>query len=49
MFYLIFLFFQEASLAVPLFSPVLVPMAQSIGPLLSQITSSPTVRMGVRI
>lgn len=39
---------QEASSAIPLFSPVLVPMAQSIGPLLSQITSSPTVRLGVR-
>ncbi|GMP82114.1 hypothetical protein CsSME_00036573 [Camellia sinensis var. sinensis] len=37
----------EASLAIPLFSPVLVPMAQSIGPLLSQITSSPTVRLGL--
>lgn len=40
---------QEASLAVPLFSPVLVPMAQSIGPLLSQIASSPTIRLGVSI
>lgn len=48
-FYLIFLILQEASLAIPLFSPVLVPMAQSIGPLLSQIASSPTVRLGVRI
>ncbi|RVW71549.1 hypothetical protein CK203_048006 [Vitis vinifera] len=37
---------KEASLAIPLFSPVLVPMAQSIGPLLSQIASSPTVRLG---
>ncbi|XP_073125746.1 peroxisomal nicotinamide adenine dinucleotide carrier-like [Henckelia pumila] len=32
---------QDASLAIPLLSPVLVPMAQSIGPLLSQIASSP--------
>ncbi|PSS04074.1 Mitochondrial translation factor like [Actinidia chinensis var. chinensis] len=40
---------KEASLAVPLFSPVLVPMAQSIGPLLSQIASSPTVRLGAEI
>lgn len=40
---------QEASLAIPLFSPVLVPMAQSIGPLLSQIASSPTIRLGVSI
>lgn len=39
---------QEASSAVPLFSPVLVPMAQSMGPLLSQIASSPTFRLGVR-
>uniref|UniRef100_A0A2N9HQX5 Reverse transcriptase domain-containing protein n=2 Tax=Fagus sylvatica TaxID=28930 RepID=A0A2N9HQX5_FAGSY len=37
---------KEASLAVPLFSPVLVPMAQSFGPLLSQIASSPTIRIG---
>lgn len=40
---------KEASLAIPLFSPVLVPMAQSIGPLLSQITSSPTVRLGAEM
>ncbi|KAJ0047056.1 hypothetical protein Pint_05518 [Pistacia integerrima] len=40
---------KEASLAVPLFSPVIVPMAQSIGPLLSQIAESPTIRLGVRI
>ncbi|XP_058194732.1 uncharacterized protein LOC131311337 isoform X3 [Rhododendron vialii] len=39
---------KEASSAIPLFSPVLVPMAQSIGPLLSQITSSPTVRLGIK-
>ncbi|GLU06625.1 hypothetical protein SLE2022_236430 [Rubroshorea leprosula] len=39
---------KEASLAIPLFSPVLVPMAQSIGPLLSQIASSPTIRRGVK-
>ncbi|CAL1406265.1 unnamed protein product [Linum trigynum] len=40
---------KEASLAIPLFSPVLVPMAQSMGPILSQIASSPTVRMGAEI
>ncbi|CAN1262864.1 hypothetical protein LINPERPRIM_LOCUS11427 [Linum perenne] len=40
---------KEASLAVPLFSPVLSPMAQSIGPILSQIASSPTVRMGAEM
>ncbi|MBA0834071.1 hypothetical protein Goarm_006458, partial [Gossypium armourianum] len=36
---------KEASVAIPLFSPVLVPMAQSIGPFLSQIASTPTIRM----
>jgi hypothetical protein len=40
---------KEASLAIPLFSPVLVPMAQSIGPLLSQISSSPTIRLGAEM
>ncbi|KAI5015426.1 hypothetical protein ZWY2020_056816 [Hordeum vulgare] len=37
---------KEASLAIPLFSPVIVPMAQSFGPILSQLTSSPTIRFG---
>ncbi|XP_021892701.1 uncharacterized protein LOC110810737 isoform X2 [Carica papaya] len=40
---------KEASLAIPLFSPVIVPMAQRIGPLLSQIASSPTVRLGAEM
>ncbi|KAI4368555.1 hypothetical protein MLD38_017101 [Melastoma candidum] len=40
---------KEASLAIPLFSPVLVPVAQSLGPLLSQIAVSPTVRMGAEM
>lgn len=40
---------KEASSAIPLFSPVLVPMAQSIGPILSQIASSPTVRLGAEM
>ncbi|CAI9093072.1 OLC1v1028479C1 [Oldenlandia corymbosa var. corymbosa] len=40
---------KEASVAVPLFSPVLVPMAQSIGPLLSQIAASPSIRMGAEM
>ncbi|KAK4784659.1 hypothetical protein SAY86_019027 [Trapa natans] len=40
---------MEASLAIPLFSPVLVPMAQSLGPFLSQIASSPTVRLGAEM
>ncbi|XP_029129329.1 uncharacterized protein LOC109809076 isoform X2 [Cajanus cajan] len=39
---------KEASSAVPLFSPVLVPMAQTIGPLLSDIFSSPTLRAGIK-
>ncbi|XP_076956793.1 uncharacterized protein LOC143632094 [Bidens hawaiensis] len=42
-------FNKDASLAVPLFSPVLLPMAQSIGPILSQIASSPTIRLGAEI
>nr|CAE75962.1 OJ000315_02.20 [Oryza sativa Japonica Group] len=37
---------KEASLAVPLFSPVIVPMAQSFGPIFSQLTSYPTLRFG---
>ncbi|XP_020090187.1 uncharacterized protein LOC109711510 isoform X4 [Ananas comosus] len=40
---------KEASVAVPLFSPVIVPMAQSFGPVLSQLTSSPTFRMGAEM
>ncbi|MBA0614421.1 hypothetical protein Godav_014720 [Gossypium davidsonii] len=40
---------QEASLALSWLSPVLVPMAQSIGPFLSQIASSPTIRMGAEM
>ncbi|ONK72145.1 uncharacterized protein A4U43_C04F16250 [Asparagus officinalis] len=35
---------KEASLAIPLFSPVIVPVAQSFGPLLSQLTSPTIVR-----
>ncbi|XP_008799216.2 uncharacterized protein LOC103713938 [Phoenix dactylifera] len=40
---------QEASLTIPLFSPVIVPMAQSFGPFLSQLTSSPTIRLGAEM
>ncbi|XP_057745858.1 uncharacterized protein LOC130964330 [Arachis stenosperma] len=40
---------KEASSAVPLFSPVIVPMAQSIGPLLSDIFASPTLRAGAEM
>lgn len=40
---------KEASLAIPFFSPVIVPMAQSFGPILSQLTSSPAIRRGAEI
>ncbi|CAD5177983.1 unnamed protein product [Musa acuminata subsp. malaccensis] len=40
---------KEASSAIPLFSPVIVPMAQSFGPLLSQLTSSPSLRRGAEM
>ncbi|CAH1414805.1 unnamed protein product [Lactuca virosa] len=40
---------KDASMAVPLLSPVLLPMAQSIGPILSQIASSPTIRFGAEM
>lgn len=40
---------KESSLAIPLFSPVLVPVAQSLGPFLSQIASSPTIRRGAEM
>ncbi|XP_078156320.1 gut esterase (DUF1350) [Carex rostrata] len=40
---------KEASSAIPLFSPVIVPMAQSFGPILSQLSSSPTIRMGAEM
>ncbi|KFK32166.1 hypothetical protein AALP_AA6G206200 [Arabis alpina] len=40
---------KEASLSIPLLSPVLVPMAQRLGPLLSQVATSPTVRLGAEM
>lgn len=40
---------KEASVAIPLFSPVLAPMVQSIGPFLSQVASSPTIRLGAEM
>ncbi|CAN4113855.1 unnamed protein product [Withania somnifera] len=40
---------KDASLAVPLFSSVLVPMMQNFGPVLSQIASSPTIRLGAEM
>ncbi|KAL8534952.1 hypothetical protein ACS0TY_010832 [Phlomoides rotata] len=40
---------KEASQAIPLFSPVLMPMAQRIGPFLSQVASSPTIRLGAEM
>ncbi|KAL1828660.1 hypothetical protein ACET3Z_007072 [Daucus carota] len=40
---------KEASMAIPLFSPVIVPMAQNFGPFLSQIASSSTFRLGAEM
>ncbi|KAJ6943907.1 hypothetical protein NC652_009364 [Populus alba x Populus x berolinensis] len=40
---------KETSSTIPLFSPVLVPVAQSFGPFLSQIASSPTIRLGAEM
>ncbi|MCO5554038.1 hypothetical protein L7F22_007564 [Adiantum nelumboides] len=40
---------KEASRAIPLFSPVIVPMAQNFGPLISQLMASPTVRYGAEM
>ncbi|KAL5697968.1 hypothetical protein ACHQM5_029061 [Ranunculus cassubicifolius] len=40
---------KEASVAIPLFSPVIVPMAQSFGPVISQLISSPTIRFGAEM
>uniref|UniRef100_A0A803LVS7 Uncharacterized protein n=1 Tax=Chenopodium quinoa TaxID=63459 RepID=A0A803LVS7_CHEQI len=37
---------KDPSQAIPLFSPVFLPMTQSMGPLLSQIASSETMRLG---
>ncbi|PKU78689.1 uncharacterized protein LOC110111840 [Dendrobium catenatum] len=40
---------KEASLAVPLFTPVIAPMAQSFGPLLNQLSSSSNIRQGAEM
>ncbi|KAL6003669.1 hypothetical protein ACLOJK_023903 [Asimina triloba] len=40
---------QEVSEAIPLFSPVIIPMAQGFGPLLSQLMSSPSIRSGAEM
>eukprot|EP00850_Spirogloea_muscicola_P011816 SM000074S21726 [mRNA] locus=s74:606223:608057:- [translate_table: standard] len=40
---------KEASKAIPLLSPVILPFAQNFGPLLSQLTASPGVRMGAEM
>ncbi|KAM0027105.1 putative alpha/Beta hydrolase [Helianthus debilis subsp. tardiflorus] len=40
---------KDASMAVPLFSPIFLPMAQGLGPILSQIASSPTIRLGTEM
>ncbi|XP_010694545.2 uncharacterized protein LOC104907329 [Beta vulgaris subsp. vulgaris] len=37
---------KDPSQAIPLFSPVFLPMTQSMGPLLSQIASAETIRLG---
>ncbi|GJW83272.1 G-type lectin S-receptor-like serine/threonine-protein kinase [Tanacetum coccineum] len=41
--------FQDASLAVSLFSHVHLPIAQSIVPIMSQLASSPTIRLGTEM
>lgn len=40
---------KEPSLTIPLFSPVIVPMAQSFGPILSQLMSSQTILQGAEM
>ncbi|KAM0962365.1 hypothetical protein ACFX13_021920 [Malus domestica] len=40
---------KEASSTIPLFSPVVVPVAQGLGPILAQIASSPTIRLGAEM
>nr|KAJ0207749.1 hypothetical protein LSAT_V11C500239010 [Lactuca sativa] len=40
---------MDASMVVPLLSPVLLPMAQSIRPILSQIASTPTIYFGAEM
>lgn len=40
---------KEASKAIPLFSPVIVPMAQNLGPVIRQLMASPTVRYGAEM
>ncbi|KMS98292.1 hypothetical protein BVRB_4g093950 [Beta vulgaris subsp. vulgaris] len=37
---------KDPSQAIPLFSPIFLPMTQSMGPLLSQIASAETIRLG---
>ncbi|KAH7293130.1 hypothetical protein KP509_28G013200 [Ceratopteris richardii] len=39
---------KEASRAIPLFSPVIVPMAQNLGPFISQLMASPTTEMALK-
>lgn len=40
---------KEASLAIPLFSPVIMPMAQRVGPVLTQLLENPTLRFGADV
>ncbi|CAI7831043.1 unnamed protein product [Closterium sp. NIES-54] len=39
----------EASAAIPLFSPVIMPMAQSLGPILTQLLNNPTLKLGADV
>ncbi|CAM6041244.1 unnamed protein product [Sphagnum compactum] len=40
---------KSATSAIPLFSPVLGPVAQNFSPILAQLTASPTLRLGAEI
>lgn len=40
---------KEATTAIPLLAPVLAPMAKNFGPLLTQLTASPQLRMGAEM
>ncbi|CAI6007853.1 unnamed protein product [Closterium sp. NIES-65] len=40
---------KEASAAIPLFSPVIMPMAQSLGPILTQLLNNPTLKLGADV
>ncbi|GJP36596.1 hypothetical protein CLOM_g21085, partial [Closterium sp. NIES-68] len=40
---------KEASASIPLFSPVIMPMAQSLGPILTQLLNNPTLKLGADV